>query len=383
MKKDYEDLYAVTNVLLYNAIKSMREFLQYNKSDVEDSEKKFLKAVANEPKPIRKYRLSTNINILLDCSRDSKYTIGGCNLNKLFQDHKFGLVYTGGRYIFPFEHFIFNMDKDDIIIEVFIGESGKTPEDLGSNVVGRISINRKNISKDSILFDYTTIANNHITKYEKSKKFNTEGIYLIQSGLHRVLDKAGITMESFIKIVRDNSEFVSNINNETEMRVIEDCIREDYGKELCDLFMSTMYKYRFIYRSFKEFLFLMTSDIKVETFESALSGKVKNPPTQFEDPDTGRRNQGIIVVDRLYDTEINIDCPFGVRGHWRNQYYGKDTAGNPIHKKIFIEAFEKKRLSQKSNERISRKQIKTKREEDLYFFLFLFFYLRIFFLYIS
>lgn len=96
----------------------------------------------------------------------------------------------------------------------------------------------------------------------------------------------------------------------------------------------------------------MTSRIKTETFESILSGKVKNPPTQFEDPNTGRRNQGVIIVDRLYDTEINIDCPFGVKGHWRNQYYGKDVAGNPIHKKIFIEAFEKKGYHRKATKEL-------------------------------
>lgn len=96
----------------------------------------------------------------------------------------------------------------------------------------------------------------------------------------------------------------------------------------------------------------MTSEIKTETFESVLSGKVKNPPTQFEDPNTGRRNQGVIIVDKLYDTEINIDCPFGVRGHWRNQYYGRDAAGNPIHKRIFIEAFEKKGYHRKATKEL-------------------------------
>jgi hypothetical protein len=96
----------------------------------------------------------------------------------------------------------------------------------------------------------------------------------------------------------------------------------------------------------------MTSEIKIETFESVLSGKVKNPPTQFEDPNTGRRNQGVIIVNKLYDTEINIDCPFGVRGHWRNQYCGKDITGKSIHKKIFIEAFEKKGYHRKATKEL-------------------------------
>lgn len=38
-----------------------------------------------------------------------------------------------------------------------------------------------------------------------------------------------------------------------------------------------------------------------------------------------------------YYTTINVDTPFAISGHWRNQFCGRDKDGNPIHKRIWIE----------------------------------------------
>ena len=41
-----------------------------------------------------------------------------------------------------------------------------------------------------------------------------------------------------------------------------------------------------------------------------------------------------------YYTTINVNTPFAISGHWRNQYCGRDKDGNPIHKRIWIEEHE-------------------------------------------
>ena len=41
-----------------------------------------------------------------------------------------------------------------------------------------------------------------------------------------------------------------------------------------------------------------------------------------------------------YYTTINVNTPFSISGHWRNQYCGRDKDGNPIHKRIWIEEHE-------------------------------------------
>lgn len=38
-----------------------------------------------------------------------------------------------------------------------------------------------------------------------------------------------------------------------------------------------------------------------------------------------------------YYTTINVDTPFAISGHWRNQFCGRDKDGNPIHKRIWIQ----------------------------------------------
>ena len=41
-----------------------------------------------------------------------------------------------------------------------------------------------------------------------------------------------------------------------------------------------------------------------------------------------------------YYTTINVNTPFPISGHWRNQFCGRDKDGNPIHKRIWIEEHE-------------------------------------------
>jgi hypothetical protein len=229
----------------------------------------------------------------------------------------------------------------------------KTFNSLGSVVIKKSDLlNFSELNLEGCLYSMDEFVNS----YKLCKQFNCLDKFFksIPSKMMNEFTSLGWsdTLEDYYKEVIDSQEDLLS-NNKT----IDDLIKyfkNNYNQTLYSVEAKESFsiKYRFIYESFKSFIFLMTSEIKTETFESVLSGKVKNPPTQFEDPNTGRRNQGVIVVDRLYDIEINIDCPFGVRGHWRNQYYGRDAAGNPIHKRIFIEAFEKKGYHRKATKEL-------------------------------
>lgn len=119
----------------------------------------------------------------------------------------------------------------------------------------------------------------------------------------------------------------------------------------------TLYDYSRQTTLMLSFLILLKLIDHESHFESILPKTVKNRPTTFIDPKTGRINNGVIVVDKFYNTEIFVDYPFGVRGHWRNQYIGRDEFGNKKHKRIWIEAFEKNGYHRKST--------KMKLEEEL------------------
>lgn len=373
MEKDYENLFAVKYVLQKEALETLRR----NFSHSTEFEKVFYKVACKEPRPIKKYRISSNIRDSI-CSyslnkerlfsKDLKDIVSKNDLENLFKESeekaKFGLIYNSipkNKQETDYNiHSIFCVTGEYIILSAFTGitikysNTGKMFNSLGNVVIKKSDLqNFSELNLANCLYNMDEFINS----YKLCNQFGhlDEFLRTIHPDVINEFTSLGWsrTLEDYYQAVIDSQEYLLTKNNTID--------------DLCNYFKAknqdrTMFsviskesfsiKYRIIYELFKSFIFLMTSRIKTETFESILSGKVKNPPTQFEDPNTGRRNQGVIIVDRLYDTEINIDCPFGVKGHWRNQYYGKDAAGNPIHKKIFIEAFEKKGYHRKATKEL-------------------------------
>jgi hypothetical protein len=371
MEKDYEKLFAVKYVLQKEGLENFRR----NRKHITEFENVFFEVVSKEPRPIRKYKISSNIQNYIrfySLNKERLFSsklrdiVSKKNLEDLFRNSekkaKFGLIYnssTKDKQETDYNaHSIFCITSEYIILYAFIGKcimgnDKKTFNSLGSVVIKKSDLlNFSELNLEGCLYSMDEFVNS----YKLCKQFNCLDKFFksIPSKMMNEFTSLGWsdTLEDYYKEVIDSQEDLLS-NNKT----IDDLIKyfkNNYNQTLYSVEAKESFsiKYRFIYESFKSFIFLMTSEIKTETFESVLSGKVKNPPTQFEDPNTGRRNQGVIIVDKLYDTEINIDCPFGVRGHWRNQYYGKDAAGNPIHKRIFIEAFEKKGYHRKATKEL-------------------------------
>lgn len=375
MEKDYEKLFAVKYVLQKEVLEKLRRNRKHNT----EFENVFYEVAYKELRPIRKYKVSNSVQDYIRSyslnkkrlfSGELKDIVSKENLERLFKKSdekaKFGLIYNSSikdrQETDHNAHSIFCITSEYIILYAFVGiniikydNNGieKAFNSLGSVVIKKSDLlNFSELNLEGCLYSMDEFVNS----YKLCKQFNCLDKFFksIPSKMMNEFTSLGWsdTLEDYYKEVIDSQEDLLYSN-----KTIDDLIKYFRNTDDQTLYSSRFresfsVKYRFIYESFKSFIFLMTSDIKTETFESVLSGKVKNPPTQFEDPNTGRRNQGVIIVNKLYDTEINIDCPFGVRGHWRNQYYGKDMTGKSIHKKIFIEAFEKKGYHRKATKEL-------------------------------
>lgn len=375
MEKDYEKLFAVKYVLQKEALEKLRRNRKHNT----EFENVFYEVAYKELRPIRKYKVSNSVQDYIRSyslnkerlfSGELKDIVSKENLERLFKKSeektKFGLIYnssTKDRLEKDYNaHSIFCITSEYIILYAFVGINISKYDDNGIektfNSLGSVVIKKDDLLNFSELHLADCLYNmdEFVNSYKLSKQFKCLDEFLKSISPEVMNEFTSLewseTLEDYYKAVIDSQEYLLYSN-----KTIDDLIKYFRNTDDQTLYSSRFresfsVKYRFIYESFKSFIFLMTSDIKTETFESVLSGKVKNPPTQFEDPNTGRRNQGVIIVNKLYDTEINIDCPFGVRGHWRNQYYGKDMTGKSIHKKIFIEAFEKKGYHRKATKEL-------------------------------
>lgn len=105
-----------------------------------------------------------------------------------------------------------------------------------------------------------------------------------------------------------------------------------------------------IWTCIRAFVFLKTAQTIKETFIPT-DGSVER---EFKKSDYGTK--GVIKVDSFYDTEINIDSPFSVRGHFRNQPK-KNEKGKWYKEVIYIDSFLKSGYH--------RKATKDKLEDDV------------------
>lgn len=62
MEKDYEKLFAVKYVLQEGALEKFRK----NRKHITEFENVFFEVVSKEPRPIRKYKISSNIQTIFD-----------------------------------------------------------------------------------------------------------------------------------------------------------------------------------------------------------------------------------------------------------------------------------------------------------------------------
>lgn len=90
----------------------------------------------------------------------------------------------------------------------------------------------------------------------------------------------------------------------------------------------------------KMFIFLKTSKILDKTFvsETTILGNFKQHNSS---------NNGLIVIDSFWDSNINVINPFSVSGHFRKQPY-KDKNGEKRTEVIYIDSFMKKGYNRKA-----------------------------------
>ena len=336
MKKDYEDLYAIKVVLKE---KLFSEGIKLRVGEGEFPYARFINMMAEsfrkEQRPLRKYRISKNLTKFLDQSKEYSFSSRKHLIDRIFEsDSKFGIVYHSD---INREHFLYSIeDKKYIILFIFKNSGIENLESffLGyKQIIGPIVIDRDNIPENYSDCDCGLIMSD-----------NDKASHIVKEFLNKGVDIRKLMTDMNIL---NHNDYVNSYYN---------LIKNEFNEEIAELCSISNDKYNCRLKAFETFLFLMTSEIKTETFESIVAGKVKNPPTKFEDPLTGRRNQGIIVVDKTYNHEIIVDHPFGVREHWRNQYRGRDKYGNPIHERILIHSFEKKGYHRKAKKEILEKE---------------------------
>ena len=122
MKKDYENLFAVKDFL--NNIKRLKlEYDYYKKNSAwkgDESNEVFIEAAINEPRPIRKYRVSGDLSDYLDNTNDYDYNTRKDEIIKIFNNinnNRFGLVYYPETK--QKEHFVYYVDNNYIVIEAY------------------------------------------------------------------------------------------------------------------------------------------------------------------------------------------------------------------------------------------------------------------------
>ena len=368
MKKGYEKLFA-TNIFLKN--KTLDLYLSGKEQhkmmyDLPDSRiYKMIENIKKEPRPMRKYCITDTVSkSILEKLKDvvSPENIGWFKKEyfKMMCEKysgEVGFVYTN---IENKTHFLYSIQENMIQIISFGGTKLLLEEETKTvnNIDGcfTIDLTKDNINSFNQYLKDGLRSNGFVGRMSQySISIEEDHCYILalvneyyDLAIKYGLNSAKVSKEEFSLFIYDMIK-ESAFHEKNKRLAINKEQLDDMGDFTMYLISLEAPKQFFLIYSLMMLIFIKLSDIKVETFDSILP---KNKPTSFIDPNTGRRNQGVIIVDRLYDTEINIDCPFGVKGHWRNQYYGKDAAGNPIHKKIFIEAFEKKGYHRKATKEL-------------------------------
>lgn len=365
MKRDYEKLFVnqfLEKKVLNDTIKKLEAGIPFIEFP-DDRVVEILKKVREEPRPLRKYSVSNGVakdihNLLIDeADPEELKWFKTSYFRQLCKNYsgEVGLVYTS---IQKHAHFIYSITDTRIQIVSFCGQ-GKADicSVLGSvfNIDGSLTIDPFDIQDEIVNIPDITYASGIAGLYNYAKDFeDIEKMKLLEVLVSKWRKKLApektFSLEEFIPMfitaVRHSAFHKKNHKLAFTKGEIE-----KFGEGILTHPALEGNKSFFLTYSAMMLIFLKLSEIRTERFESIQSAG-KNIPTEFINPETGKRNQGVIRVDKLYNTEITVDCPFGVRGHWRNQYCGKDSEGNPIHRLIFIEAFEKKGYHRRATKNI-------------------------------
>lgn len=353
MEKGFKNLFAVNNVLTET---NLKKIIEHNYSEKEkrpflgNTIIKLFEDIRDEPKPLRKYyienSLAKQLHELLKEISSPDFGWFKAEFFKMICDKYYGevgLVYTKHENNC---HFVYSIHEDNIQIASFSGTLNRfdysnydgyitiTPQDEGEDIFDKIRTCGYIGAVRELGYDDPSIK----LVYDTFKKDSNQGNFSIEE-----------ISEYIIKVAKANSFHKKN----RRIALYKDEV-ERFGESALGVALLEGIKMFFTIYSLIILIYLKLSDVRVETFDAYhFKCKSKN----FITPETGERNEGVIIVNKLYNTEIRIDAPFNVSGHWRNQYYGKDENGNPIHKRIWIEAYEKKGYHRQATKDIIDKEL--------------------------
>lgn len=187
MEKDYEKLFAVKYVLQEGALEKFRK----NRKHITEFENVFFEVVSKEPRPIRKYKISSNIQNYIrfySLNKERLFSsklrdiVSKKNLEDLFRNSekkaKFGLIYnssTKDKQETDYNaHSIFCITSEYIILYAFIGKcimgnDKKTFNSLGSVVIKKSDLlNFSELNLEGCLYSMDEFVNS----YKLCKQFN-------------------------------------------------------------------------------------------------------------------------------------------------------------------------------------------------------------------
>ena len=341
-KKDYEDFG------IWFFYEKMKNRFNRAKKD----EKKFIKNFINEQEEDIRYfkelreKAENQAYLFIDIFEEGnelkKYKINEYAMNEIVDNSLYSFT-SNKQFNKKLKSFL-GKDSFKYLCENFVGERGlvyfsnKVPmsaEKLESYVGFFFSIQEDyiqiytalgKIGTDSLNADIFTIYNN--------EDFDDAIKRIINGYIFNPRDKnerVNILKKFFINYLLE-PEF----QNSVEKAKLDD--NDDLG------YFLIVHKY--IELCLETLLYLKLSKTKEEHFETSFGVRITDKNSNLVE------KTGIISVDKFYTTEVHVDHPFGVRGHFRNQYIGLDENGNKKHKLIWISEFEKKGYHRRATKNI-------------------------------
>ena len=327
MEKDYEKLFTIKYLLkepnfsrLLEAFKKDKPVFNFPNKEIG----KLFEAIKREPKPLRKYRVDKEI---FNDFKEGDIALKWNNefyLKELCEkyDQEVGFVYTPLKANSNLQ-FLYYIDKNKIYINLSYGESTLSKEtekrfekeyinniffyskdDCGN--IGSVIIDVNGYKKENFV-NYSDI-NGLFGNYKNGniKEYLYKGRLVIS---RKELQNSYKVLREYEEFLFDskkiNMVFYNNTSTEKNYFIMNDEFPETLKRvDFYKLFIvRENIALQYLYISFLTLLYLKFADTKkIETFESVILGK--NKKTSFIDPETGMRNQGIIVVNRKVEGKI-------------------------------------------------------------------------------